>query len=130
MEVAGSVFDSWAGPPCLSEDTCTFTVGRYPKVVAIFRKPFTATVLGAKATGTGTKRAVVARLRTNAPARVNLQLLRNGRRLGRKSFDVAAGVSSSTVPVPSSVTPGWCALSVEVVGPGGKRFWFRKWVRL
>ena len=38
VKAAGSVFDSWAGPPCLSEETCTFTVGRYPKVVAVFKK--------------------------------------------------------------------------------------------
>jgi len=130
VEVAGSVFDSWAGPPCLSEDTCTFTAGRYPKVVAIFRKPLTATLVSAKVTGTGTTRTVVARLRTNGPARANLRLLRNGRRLGQKGFDVAAGTRSLTLKVPSGVKPGWCALSVEVVGPGGKALSFRKWLQL
>ena len=81
-------------------------------------------------TGTGTTRAVVARLRTNDPARANLRLLRNGRRLSQKSFDVAAGTRNLTLPVPSGVKPGWCALSVEVVGPGGKTVSFRKWLRL
>ena len=33
-----SDFDRWAGPPCLSQTTCTFTAGKYPKVRAIFRK--------------------------------------------------------------------------------------------
>jgi uncharacterized repeat protein (TIGR01451 family) len=33
-----SEFDRWAGPPCLSQTTCTFTVGKYPKVRAIFKK--------------------------------------------------------------------------------------------
>ena len=65
VEVAGSVFDSWAGPPCLSDETCTFTAGRYPKVVAIFRKPFATTLVSAKVIGSGTTRAVVVRLRTN-----------------------------------------------------------------
>ncbi len=33
-----SVFDRWMGPPCLSDEVCTFTVGKYPKVRAIFKK--------------------------------------------------------------------------------------------
>jgi hypothetical protein len=33
-----SEFVRWAGPPCASQSTCTFTVGRYPKVQAVFRK--------------------------------------------------------------------------------------------
>ena len=37
-EETGSEFVRWSGPPCLGEDTCDFTVGKYPKVVAIFRK--------------------------------------------------------------------------------------------
>ena len=130
VEVAGSVFDSWAGPPCLSDETCTFTAGRYPKVVAIFRKPFAATLVSAKVIGSGTTRAVVARLRTNGPARANLRLLRNGRQLGQKGFDVVAGTRNLTLKVSSSVKPGWSALSVEVVGPGGKKLSFRKWLRL
>lgn len=132
VKAAGSVFDSWSGPPCLSEDTCTFTVGRYPKVVAIFKKAqsFNATVLAATATGTGSTRAVVTSLRTNGAARANLRLLRNGRRLSQKSFDVAAGTRSLTVPVPRSVKPGWCALSVEVVAADGTKRTFRKWLRL
>jgi uncharacterized repeat protein (TIGR01451 family) len=33
-----SDFDRWGGAPCLSQTTCTFTVGKYPKVRAIFKK--------------------------------------------------------------------------------------------
>jgi uncharacterized repeat protein (TIGR01451 family) len=33
-----SEFDRWTGPPCLSQEVCTFTVGKYPKVRAIFKK--------------------------------------------------------------------------------------------
>jgi uncharacterized repeat protein (TIGR01451 family) len=36
--IGSSEFDRWAGPPCLSQLTCTFTVGKYPKVRAIFKK--------------------------------------------------------------------------------------------
>ena len=101
---AGSVFDSWAGPPCLSEETCTFTVGRYPKVVAIFKKRSgTTALLTARVTGAGKTRAVVVRLRTSDAARTNLRLLRNGRRLSQKSFDVAAGTRNLILPVPSGV---------------------------
>src|SRR3954451_6066125 len=128
---AGSVFDSWAGPPCLTDDTCTFTVGRYPKVVAIFKTRGGATaLLAASVRGTGNTRAVVVRLRTNGAAHANLRLLRNGRRLSQKSVDVASGTRNLTLPVPTGVKPGWYALSVEVVVPGAKTLSFRKWLRL
>ena len=38
VKSAGSEFERWSGPPCASDDTCTFTVGKYPKVVAVFKK--------------------------------------------------------------------------------------------
>jgi len=128
---AGSVFDSWAGPPYLTDDTCTFTIGRYPKVVAIFKTRGGATaLLAASVRGTGNTRAVVVRLRTNGAVHANLRLLRNGRRLSQKSVDVAAGTRNLTLPVPTGVKPGWYALSVEVVVPGAKTLSFRKWLRL
>ena len=133
VEGADSVFERWAGPPCLSEETCTFTVGKYPKVTAVFRKnaqPLSAAVLTVRATGTRGTRAVVARLETNGATRTTLRLLRKGRTLGRKSFDVAAGTRRLTLPVPKSVKPGWCALSIEVVGTDGTTRTFRKWLRL
>ncbi len=33
-----SEFDRWTGPPCLSQQVCTFTVGKYPNVHAIFNE--------------------------------------------------------------------------------------------
>ncbi len=68
----GSVFERWTGPPCLSQETCTFTAGKYPKVIAIFRKEqaFSAAVLTVTATGRRATRAVVARLKTNDSATV------------------------------------------------------------
>ena len=38
VKSAGSEFERWSGPPCASDETCTFTVGKYPKVVAVFKK--------------------------------------------------------------------------------------------
>ena len=132
VEVAGSVFERWQGPPCLSEDTCTFTAGRNPEVIAVFRKvrSFSVTVRTVEATGTRGTRAVGARRRTNGTARATLRLLRNGRTLSRRSFDVAAGTRRLTLPVPGSVKPGWCALTIEVVGSDGTTRTFRKWLRL
>ena len=134
-EADGSVFVRWAGPPCLSQDTCTFTAGKYPKAVAVFKKKktigaFSAVVLSAEARGSGSTRAVVLRLRTNAPARASLRLLRNGHSLGRKSFDVAAGTRLLRLPVAAGVKPGWTALAIEVVGAAGTKRTFRKWLQL
>jgi hypothetical protein len=38
VKSAGSDFERWSGPPCASDETCTFTVGKYPKVVAVFKQ--------------------------------------------------------------------------------------------
>ena len=152
VKSAGSEFERWSGPPCASGDTCTFTVGKYPKVVAVFKKastatptptptptptttttttqPFKVVVTSVTATGKRATRAVVVRLTSNHPARANLRLLRTGRTLGRKSFAVAAGASRLTVPVNRSAKPGWVAVDVGVVDTGGATLAFRKWLRV
>ena len=154
--VAGtdSEFERWAGPPCLTSDTCTFTVGKYPKVVAVFRKKAAPTptptptpsptptptptptpaafkaAVQAAVTGTGRTRAVVVRLTTNRSARAALRLLRQGRTLGRKNVRVAAGTSQLRVPVGRTVKPGWIVLSAVVVDANGTTRTFGKRLRL
>ena len=121
---------SWAGPPCLSEDTCTFTVGRYPKVVAMFKKTsdFKAGVLAAKATGTGRRvRSSSSSGRTPPPART-CGCCETGSRSARRASTLPRVRAFRTGA--AGVKPGWTALAIEVVGAAGKKRTFRKWLQL
>ena len=132
-EEAGSNFERWTGPPCGAEDTCDFTVGKYPKAVATFTKVVApkAVLIRVTATGRRATRAVVTRLSVNGSARANLRLLRKGRVQARKSYDLAAGRHALPLRVPRSVKPGWSALALEVVWADGTRVTFRnRWVKI
>jgi len=105
VDAPGARFDHWVNG-CGATRVCRFPVGPITSLEAVFAPPLTATIVRLRASGRGSNRAVVARIKVNRTASVSLRLTRKGRRVATKDATVQAGETPVRVKVPRRAAAG------------------------
>jgi len=121
IDASGAVFQRWIGG-CGTKRVCGFPVGPITSLTAVFGPPLQASIVRLRATGRGSGRTVVARIKVNQAATVSLRLRRNGHRVAKADVGVKTGETPVRVKVPRGARAGpFGVVAVVTAGTQEKR---------